>query len=563
MKRQNIFAAIMTLSLSLGQFSQLSVLANENPKLIKNNLFTSNTDQEAIEKAEKALEEAKKELLKAQDDVAKAKQEVTKAETSLVEKRADVTSLEKELENKDKEITQVNLKVEEYEKAYTQKREEYDSLNEKYVLLKNELENAFATLEQIKKECEAIKSNINTLTEEKKNLESEVQTQENTLAQLESETEEVRNQIQKGSLGFFESMGYTDAVRVINEGINKHQSTNLGDENDATSLENMKATLEYIKECNELRKQHGLNELQVNAQLMAIAQVQTNHTSNALGGTGHSQLYNVGENLAYGDPADGYDAFNAWYTKEKAVAEWLESHNMTWDDIKNDTELKTQIAEELGGWNAGFYGPEWVQVGHYKNIVNSSYLGTGFALNTDMRNPVMGQVFSANWSTEYNKGLMSVDAFFEQFDAYYAGLMNAQGRYEEAEEKLASMKADLQKKIDEITAANTELSAKESQKGNAQTAYDTAEGKVTDVEEDIETVENEMDEILNSEENKELANKLNTLKGEKAEILSKIEIAKGDVTKAEGILETAKETLASKEKAVKQAQKTGKENKCD
>lgn len=122
-------------------------------------------------------------------------------------------------------------------------------------------------------------------------------------------------QIAKGSLGFFESRGSEDAVKVLTDpNTTKYLSSiELGKDGDATSLENMKASLKYIRECNDLRAKEGLPPLKVSDVLMAQAQADVDWSDND-DSEGHAKQFNVGENLAWGynDPFDG------WYTDEKA-----------------------------------------------------------------------------------------------------------------------------------------------------------------------------------------------------------------------------------------------------
>ena len=63
-------------------------------------------------------------------------------------------------------------------------------------------------------------------------------------------------QIAKGSFGFFEEMGAAGSAGCILNNAPLKEYTEQGNEEDATSLENMKAALEWIKECNELRENH-------------------------------------------------------------------------------------------------------------------------------------------------------------------------------------------------------------------------------------------------------------------------------------------------------------------
>ena len=547
MKRKNVFATVVSMVLVLNQTTSLFIHAQENI------LETYKDISEAQKEAQAALDQAKAELASAQQAVVNAQAQVTKAENGVTQAETNLNTLETNLANKNAEIAKVEAQLGDSDAAYQETLKELEAVKAEYADLVEDVREAQAKVTEAEEEVAYAEAQVNGLLFEQRQLNQKISAQEQTVADLKEQAENMEAQIQKGSLGFFESMGYDDAVEIINEGIHKHGSTNLGDANDATSLENMKATLEFIKECNALRQQNGLNELLVSGQLMAIAQVQANHTSNALGGTGHSKLYGVGENLAYGRPSTGYNPFDDWYTQEKAVVEWLDAHNMTWDDIKNDTELKTQIAEELGGWNNGFYGPEWVQVGHYENIVNSNYLGTGFAINSNIGDAVMGQVFTHKTSS-LNTGLMSVDAFFAAFDEYYSNLMGAQGRYEEAQAQLDALKAELEGKISDLEKANADLTTAKGNYTQAQNGVTEAENAVTENETAQKELQDKLDSILNGEGNAALKAELEKLQGEKAEIESLITTAKGDIETAKGVLTTAKENLYGKQEAVKEAE---------
>lgn len=151
----------------------------------------------------------------------------------------------------------------------------------------------------------------------------------------------------KTSLGFFQAVGASDAVAVLQEQNDISGYTKLGDEADATSLTNMLKSLDWIDECNNLRAQHGLAALKVTDYMMAVSQVQCNASAYTMG---HTRQYNVGENLAWGYTGRYYkDPFDGWYTEEKAE------------------------------YDAG--NTDFSEVGHYLNIVNDRYEVTGFAQN--------------------------------------------------------------------------------------------------------------------------------------------------------------------------------------
>lgn len=158
--------------------------------------------------------------------------------------------------------------------------------------------------------------------------------------------------VKQGSYAFFQEIGATDAVDILN---NKEGYTDSNDRPfnryndptstlDATSLENMKRALDMMDKCNELRRANGLSELKVTSALMAVAQTDANWSSynrpNHAGADGNG--YSRGENLAWGSS----DPFKGWYDAEKAKYD-------SGDHVLTD-------------------------VGHYLNIVNSRYTVTGY-----------------------------------------------------------------------------------------------------------------------------------------------------------------------------------------
>ena len=109
-------------------------------------------------------------------------------------------------------------------------------------------------------------------------------------------------------------MGATEALDVLNNA-KYADATKKGSATDATSLENMKASLAFLEEYLELRAQEGYTgNTYVTDYYMAIAQSNANKSAETFD---HCRQYNVGENLAWGwkDPFDG------WYTEEKKLYE--------------------------------------------------------------------------------------------------------------------------------------------------------------------------------------------------------------------------------------------------
>lgn len=268
-------------------------------------------------------------------------------------------------------------------------------------------------------------------------------------------------QIAKGSLGFFESRGSEDAVKVLTDpATTKYLSSiELGKDGDATSLENMKASLKYIRECNELRAKEGKAPLKVSDVLMAQAQADVDWSDDNFN---HAKQFNVGENLAwfYDDPFDG------WYTAEK----------------KSYDEQKAEGVEH----------PK--DTGHYTNIVDSGYDVSGFALSGTYSDNVYentvtyGQTFNTS-AWEGGVGLhgiitigtmYTVDEYEKAFDAYYDGLVNADQAYKDAQAKVEAAKAALDKADTASEQARTALDAASKAAERSKADRTQAETKLAD-----------------------------------------------------------------------------------
>ncbi len=237
---------------------------------------------------------------------------------------------------------------------------------------------------------------------------------QDALAEAQDALDAAAEKYDAGAFAFFEDVGATSALNVLNTA--KYSSyTEKGSGKDATSFSNMLASIDFIRECNDLRKSEGCSELKVSYYMMAIAMSDTNASAYTMG---HTQQYSVGENLAWGYK----DPFEGWYTEEKAEYE------------AGDTNFSS--------------------TGHYQNIVNNSYTITGFAMNQYGSYGVThGQVFQYS-----SDGAMSVDAYEKELTAYIASLDqdvltekvfeaeaaldDAEEEQREAEEALAKLLAD-------------------------------------------------------------------------------------------------------------------------
>lgn len=104
--------------------------------------------------------------------------------------------------------------------------------------------------------------------------------------------------------GFFEFMGDTDAIGILNDYFG---DAYVSDEEE--SLRNLKASVEVLRETNRLREARGHEPLEVSSVMMAIAAID----ADAVLRTGDSpQIYNVSEITGLGD-----DTPLAWFADEE------------------------------------------------------------------------------------------------------------------------------------------------------------------------------------------------------------------------------------------------------
>ena len=218
------------------------------------------------------------------------------------------------------------------------------------------------------------------------------------LADFEAKYAKELARLNQGSKGYFESLSCSEDVLSVFKVDDSYQGevagyTHMGQAGDATSLENMKASIPYLRECNEIRKKEGLPELSVSMLMMAIAQVNANYAQ--VEGD-HSSAYGTCENLAwgYGEAGTGASPFRGWYDYEKKQ------------------------------YDAGNH--KFSEVGHYLNIVHSANTITGFALQKI--NGVYAQEFCEP-NSFVKDVILSVDEFEQSFNNYYNNLKSIDSQH--------------------------------------------------------------------------------------------------------------------------------------
>lgn len=527
--------------------------ADYNEKL---EIYNGASDPELKAEYEKQVIEAKNNLTIAQSDLQNAKliqqskaDAVANAESCVVEVENEICDLKSLIDAKENELLGINESIGIVEKELSAAKEELTNAIEIENSMEEVLNKAQIALDKAKKEVEAQQMNVDKA-------QSDVNAQQKIVNQLRVDKEQVSQKISLGSKGFFEAYGYTNALKVLEENsVEIGKYTEVGAENDATSLENFKKAIAMVKTGNALRTTDdnfkGLNSLKVSAEMFAISQVQVNQMAKTE--YGHTRLYNVSENIAVGYD----DPYVGWYTEEKAVYDYLQKKGWDINDIRDsqgnyiDVDKANEIVKACN-----LPDIPWVQTGHYTNILKSRYVGTGAAwiegYTSNGHHKHAGQVFSSQCSLD---SLLTIDEFESQFNTYYDSLMNADGAYEDANVILNQLKGELYKQNALLTQKTNDQKVTEQNKVNAENKLNSAKNEVGRLESVVREKQKNLDDLCSEETTSNIVNEIQNLKALKSNKESlDLVIVRHEVENAKKEMAEANVNVNNKEALVKKAQ---------
>lgn len=402
-----------------------------------------------------------------------AKTNLANAQESLNKAQADYDANQKEIEAKNNEISALNTQI-------ANAQSEVDKAQADYDKALNDYNNTSSPLEQAKK----------------------------NLADFESKYATELSRLTAGSKGYFESLGCSEDVLSVFKVDDSYQGevagyTHMGQAGDATSLENMKASIPYLRECNEIRKKDGLPELSVSMFMMAIAQVNANYAQ--VEGN-HSSAYGTCENLAwgYGEAGTGASPFRGWYDYEKKQ------------------------------YDAGNH--KFSEVGHYLNIVHPANTITGFALQKV--NGVYAQEFCEP-NSFVKDVILSVDEFETSFNSYYDNLKSVDAQHKALKDAVNNANGTTTKDDTALKNAEALLNAKKNALTGLQNKLAQVNNAKATLEANATVMNNTVTEAKNAVQNAENA----------------VSQKKADVANAEQTLSEAKSNVEAKENAKTEAEK--------
>lgn len=449
------------------------------------------------------------------------------------EKQGIVDGLNTEISNINSKITELEGQKTDVAAAIQKKEEELKKLEANKNTADKNVTDASDKITALEKELTALEKEISSQNTLISNIQAEYNNKSKEVKKLETIAQNAAVTIAKGSLGFFESLDPTDTSKAqatlkgnILESDGKLDSelikyTELGAENDATSLENMKATNEYLKECNAIREKEGVAPLKVDYYTMALTQLKANWSAKTDKGH-YPGLYCNGENIANGYGGENNSPFKGWYTEEKVVYDYIckkygtglseYEANTYAEQIQNNPTLLKEAIDACGFYyytpnkymtedEALMYNQNYIQVGHYFNVIESSFVSTGFAINqhgTMGTHNFFAQDFMGDTDTYYHNHthiIKTVEEFENEFNAYYDSLMNAQANYDKANAELSELASNKEAEKTKLNGLNTQKSNKLVEKGTLEKNKNEAEAKLKEAQDACDALNKEISDM--------------------------------------------------------------------
>lgn len=465
-------------------------------------------DENGIENARAELETAQTDLVVAQNNVTALQEAMTQAQTAYdtAVNAQQTAQTNYELAVGELETAKTNLvnAQESLNKAQT----DYDANQKEIEAKNNEISALNAQITNAQSEVDKAQADYDKALNDYNSTSSPLEQAKKNLADFESKYATELSRLTAGSKGYFESLGCSEDVLSVFKVDDSYQGevagyTHMGQTGDATSLENMKASIPYLRECNEIRKKDGLPELSVSMFMMAIAQVNANYAQ--VEGN-HSSAYGTCENLAwgYGEAGTGASPFRGWYDYEKKQ------------------------------YDAGNH--KFSEVGHYLNIVHPANTITGFALQKV--NGVYAQEFCEP-NSFVKDVILSVDEFEASFDNYYNNLKSVDAQHKALKDAVNNASGTTTKDDTALKNAEALLKSKKNALTGLQNKLTQVNNAKAALEANITVTNNAVTETKNAVQNAE----------------NKVNQKKADVTNAEQKLSEAKTDVDAKETAKAEAEK--------
>ena len=437
-----------------------------------------------MKKAEEEADSAKKDADAAKDvydkatdaankdsNYAQAKADWDKADAALKDRQDVVKKAEQNLADKKTVLSEAEKALLEVQGTETQA--EIEAQQKKIDSAKAEYDKALLVLEKAKKQLDSLTTDYNAKVSVLEKAKAELDTAQNVLEEKKKAAEAAKKIQENGSKGFFESIGATSAANVFSKESNYKKYTQMGQAGDATSLQNMLRALDFIEEANKLRRMNGLEEYKISPYLMAVSQYQTNGSSNFIG---HTKVFSVNENLAWGSSTPE-SAFNVWYYREKENMENGSGNYGHYSNImrKNTTITGFSVCNKSGtlyGFCAGqvFWYPGYTNETTYYTVAEFRTL-----LNAYLESATKAESELASAQADYDAKLKVYQDAQNEVARCKALLLQYQNDKNASEAEVKSALETYKKAVSAAEDAKADLAEKKSAYNQAQQAVDSAQ----------------------------------------------------------------------------------------
>ena len=570
--------------------------------------------KDALTKAQAAFADRQAELAAAESEQKAAAADLTSAEVAKVEAEETAKKAQEAVDNASERVTSAEDAVQAAKEAVEKAQRELNTAVENSRKAGEEVSAAEKSLESAKQEAEAEKeAAISAAAQETAARKAEVE-------KAKAAFENVDKNYSQGSLGFInwmlsktdltesEKRDLESARKILEEGMDDvYTNWNGGkdvavdssrngkvvvpaDEKDASSLKNVRLSIQLLKKINELRRtddnftgEMACGDAYTSFYFMANAEYNT-----MLGGVlGRHCRYLSTQNLAFGlqDPTYG------WYNEEKAyfdrIRDELGIKKLNHDSLKKIEATAEERGREIGHYTSLFYGTGTDQVMGAAHTDYSYYPYPHGSWGYDAS--------KAHYYTDSSRPgrLYTIDEFEKLFNAYCATLdkgttqralaqasqelqkaesrqaalassdyetpalteagsrlEEAQNRYKQAEEQATAARNRLSACTESRNAAGTNLEQAETEFGEAKKARDSALEEAAKAQAALEKASAKAEAALKGVETARAAEAQASADvktaGSLAEASQKtLEDRKKEVSEASGVYESAKAALDS------------------
>ena len=388
----------------------------------------------------------------------------------------DITTIESDKAQKESELSTIEGKISEAKAIWDAKTEAKVKADEAYKEAEKAVEDNKAESEKFQVVVDEAKKNLDAAQEAHDKalealgtLKADVINAQTKLDSMSSTYEDAVKKWNQGAYGYYSSLEYGEGVdkeamyefeSEVLESTSNRFFVKLGEKTDPSGINNMIEAIDYLKACNELRRENGLADLKIDMGLMSYAQLNSSNNIDQLEKNfpyEHTGLFNCGENIAYGPGA--WNPYDGWYGEEYALFQKAVESGK-YPGLENMTSA--QVYRK--------YPSLWHKLGHYYNIVDSTYKYTGYGLGQLVTDDIRDGWYHHS-QTFGKKGtgdiVMTVEEYEQSIKGYANGLQQIFDDYKAAIEELANA----QKALDEASKQTATYEPLE----NAKKAYNTAE----------------------------------------------------------------------------------------